>query len=503
MDDQKHVAYSIEETQQHKVVIKVGEQRLTPSQISAEVLRKLKQDAETALGRQTITRAIITVPAYFNDAQRQATKEAAKLAGLEVLQLLSEPNAAALAFGLGMEPQTFAVYDLGGGTFDLSLLQLKRGGLFRVVGTKGDTHLGGDDFDQAIVKWLLDSLEREHKLSLSLENDTHLRARLRAIAEAAKITLTTTPTYTVDLSSVLTIEGQRPDLQITLTREKLAKLIQPFIKRTLDICDEALAQAQLMPDAIDQVLLVGGQTRTPFIKAALQEHYGWQVNDTINPDEVVARGAAILGARYCGYLKEQVRLMDVIPLSLGIALNDGSMKHIIKANTYIPTKVPVKNFTTQRDGQELIRFRVYQGERPMASDNVLIGEVILPLTLSRPAGAPHITCTFQVDRDGSLHVYAQDEDTDAEPVKKTFNREYQLSQDEIEAQIREAEAHKEEDTIASRILQFKEHLRSIHAIIEKDHTAPLHECVQELELALEARDIEKAEGLFASIKRQL
>ena len=304
---------------------------------------------------------------------------------------------------------------------------------------------------------------------------------------------------------MLGIDGPKPNLQVTLTREKLEELIRPFIKKTLDICDQALAEARLTPNAIEQVLLVGGQTRTPFIKAALHEHYGWHVNDTINPDEVVARGAAILGARYCGYLKEQVRLMDVIPLSLGIALNDGSIKPIIKANTYIPTKVPVKNFTTQRDGQELIRFRVYQGERPIASDNVLIGEVILPLTLSRPAGAPHITCTFQVDRDGSLHVYAQDEDTDGEPAKKTFNHEYQLSQDEIEAQIHQAEAHKEEDTIASRIFQLKEHLRSIYAIVEKDHTvrASLHDSIQALELALEARDVEKAENFFASIKQKL
>ncbi len=427
--DQEHVTYEIQETHHHKVVIQIGERSFTPPQISAEVLRKLKNDAEIALGRH-ITKAVITVPAYFNEAQRQATKEAGELAGLHVPRIINEPTAAALAFGLGWEPQTVAVYDMGGGTFDISILRIEHG-LFRVKATGGDTHLGGDDIDLAIVEWLKEEFQRQYGRDLPVEENASLRALLRAKAEQAKIALSSASELTISIPQVLTINEQCFDLNATLNRATFEERVQPLIDRSLAICAAVLKNAHIDAREIDQVLLVGGQTRTPAIRAAIERRFGWKLNTSVNPDEAVARGAAILGARLCGYLKEQVSLWDVIPLSLGIELADGSMERILHANEQIPITVWRKGpqaFTTQRDGQERIRFRIFQGEHPMAADNTLIGEVHLTLTTTRPKGEPRINCMFKVDHDGILHVRAEDADTESEPVEVMFDHVYSVDQ---------------------------------------------------------------------------
>lgn len=502
--DQEHVTYAIEEAQRCKVVVRVRDQVLTPSQISGQVLRKLKEDAEVALGGREITRAVVTVPAYFNDSQRQATKEAADLAGLRVPRIINEPTASALAFGLGPEPQTVAVYDLGGGTFDISILQVDHS-LFKVKATSGDTHLGGDDFDLAIVGWMKESFEREHGMALPVEADDSLRALLREEAERAKIALSTATKYTISLPNLSTADGQSLGLNVTLTRSKLEDLIQPFIERSLKICDLVLEKAGLSADKIHQVLLVGGQTRTPKVKAALRDRYSWTLNESVNPDEAVAQGAAILGARLCGYLKDEVRLWDVIPLSLGIELANGQMDYVILANKEIPVKVWRKGpdaFTTQRSGQERIRFRIFQGERPIAADNVLLGEVVLNLATTRPAGEHRINCMFEVDHDGILHVRAEDADTEGEPIEATFDHVYRMTQEEVEEKLREAESHKEEDAITSRLFQLEEELSQVRETVGSNRPPgdPLLERLDDLTSAIHARDADRAEELLAEIK---
>lgn len=503
--DQTQVTYSIEEVQQHKIAVRIGEQILTPPQISAQVLRKLKEDAEAALGK-TISQAVITVPAYFSESQRQATKEAGELAGLRIPRMINEPTAAALAFGLGAESQTVAVYDLGGGTFDISILRIERG-LFRVKATSGDTHLGGDDFDLAIASWMKEAFQQQHGVDLPLQ-DMNVRSLLRRTAETAKIELTQVTEYTINTPNLFTVDNRALGLDATLTRIELEKLVQPFIDRTLDICDATLEKAGLKPADIDQVLLVGGQTRLPAVKAALRDRYGWTINDSVNPDEAVARGAAVLGARLCGYLKEEVKLWDVTPLSLGIELANGKMDAIIRANEQIPVTKWRKGsqaFTTQRDGQESIRFRIYQGERPIAADNEFVGEVVLNLATTRPAGEVRVNCMFKVDHDGILHVLAEDASTEGEPVEKTFDRFYRLTPQEVEEKLKEAQVHREEDAIASRLFQLEEELTRLRRVINKQKTSDtlLLESLDNLELSIQDRNVTQAEELLAELKSKL
>lgn len=505
-NDQTQVTYSIEEVQQSKVAVRVGEQLLTPPQISAQVLRKLKEDAEAALGK-TISQAVITVPAYFSESQRQATKEAGELAGLRVPRIINEPTAAALAFGLGAQPQTVAVYDLGGGTFDISILRIERG-LFRVKATSGDTHLGGDDFDLAIVSWMKAAFQQQHGVDLPLERDISVRSLLRTTAETAKIELTQVTEYAISTPNLFTVENRALGLEATLTRTKLETLVQPFIDRTLTICDATLEKAGLKPADIDQVLLVGGQTRLPAVKAALRDRYGWTINDSVNPDEAVARGAAVLGARLCGYLKEEVKLWDVTPLSLGLELANGKMDAIIRANEQIPVTKWRKGsqaFTTQRDGQESIRFRIYQGERPLAADNEFVGEVVLNLATTRPAGEVRVKCMFKVDHDGILHVLAEDASTEGEPVEKTFDRFYRLTPQEVEQKLKEALVHRDEDTITSRLFQLEEELTRLRRAINKEKTSDtlLLESLDNLELSIQERNVIQAEELLAELKSKL
>ncbi|WP_243146803.1 Hsp70 family protein, partial [Scytonema sp. UIC 10036] len=284
------------------------------------------------------------------------------------------------------------------------------------------------------------------------------------------------------------------------------QLVQPFIKRTLDVCDATLKEANLQPTDIDQVLLVGGQTRLPAIKEALLHRYGWKINDSVNPDEAVARGAAVLGARLCGYLKDEVKLWDVTPLSLGIELASGKMDVIIRANEQIPITKWRKGsqaFTTQRDGQESIRFRIYQGERPIAVDNEFVGEVVLNLATARPALEVRVNCMFKVDHDGILHVLAQDTSTDGQPVEKTFDRFYRLTQQEVEEKLKEAEVYRDEDTITSRLFQLEEELNRMRCIINQETNNLLLETLEELQFAINRRDVTQAEKLLAEMKNKL
>ena len=500
--DQDQVTYTIAEFQQRKVAVCIGEQQFTPPQISGKVLAKLKADAEAATD-QSIAKAVITVPAYFNESQRQATKEAGELAGLRVPRIINEPTAAALAFGLGAKPQTIAVYDLGGGTFDISILEIKPGGLFRVKATGGDTHLGGDDFDGAIAIWLQQEFTRQHNTTFPPDDNNIRKARLQQAARAAKIALTEATEYTINLSDLCTIDGQSFDLDVTLTRSHFNTLIQAFVDRSLDICDGVLKKSGFKPTEIAQVLLIGGQTRTPAVKEALGDRFGWQVNDTVNPDEAVARGAAVLGARLQGYLRDQVTLWDVTPLSLGLELASGKMDVIIQANQQIPITKWRKGpqaFTTQRDGQERICFRVFQGERPVAVDNTLIGDVMLNLATSRPAGEPRINCMFKVDHDGILHVQAKDSSTDGEPVEATFDHVYRMTQQEVEAKLQEAETYKEQDEITRRLFQLEEELQRLR---KASGTSQMTRELDKIETAINERDPNKAEKQLEKMKAQL
>lgn len=501
--DQQQLAYALEETHQRKVAVRVGEQLYSPPKISAHILRQLKADAEAFLSK-SFTRAVITVPAYFTESQRQATKEAAEHAGLHVPRIINEPTAAALAFGLKQDPQTIAVYDLGGGTFDISILDIKPGGLFRVKAADGDTHLGGDDFDRAIIDWLRQTFKAQHGADLEIKQDRSLRARLKKTVKAIKVGLTTQTDYAVNLPDLCEIEGQSLGLETVLTRTQFEALIQPFVDQTLEICDRVLKKAKLQPTDIQQVLMIGGQTRTPAIKQALRDKYNWLVNDSVNPDEAVAQGAAVLAARLQGYLRDEVTLWDVTPLSLGVELESGKMDVIIDANQQIPItkwRKGAQSFSTNKDGQERIRFRVYQGERPKAADNAYIGELILNLATSRPAGEPRIHCMFKIDQDGILHVRAEDVSTDGEPVEATFDHVYRLTQKEVEAKRQEAEIHQEEDTVTNRLFQIEEELKRLQRTAKERST--ICESLEDLETAISARKIDRAEALLTEVKKQL
>lgn len=499
--DQEQLAYALEQAHQSKVAVKVQEQLFSPSQISSHILKQLKANAEDLLSKP-FTRAVITVPAYFTESQRQATKEAAELAGLHVPRIINEPTAAALAFGLKKDPQTIAVYDLGGGTFDISILEIKPGGLFRVKASDGDTHLGGDDFDKAIIDWLCSTFKAQHQAELDLRRDRILRARLKKAVKAIKMGLTTETDYAVNLPDLCEVDGQPVGLETVLTRDHFEQLIQPLVEQTLGICDRVLQSARMKPSDIQQVLMIGGQTRTPAVKQALRDKYNWTVNDSINPDEAVARGAAVLAARLQGYLMEEVTLWDVTPLSLGVELENGKMEVIIQGNQPIPTTKWRKGsqaFSTSRDGQERILFKVYQGERPIAADNALIGELVLNLATSRPAREPRIHCMFKVDQDGILHIRAEDASTDGEPVEATFDHVYRLTQEEVEARRQEAQTYKEQDERTNRLFQVDEEWNRI-----KPQTGNIKaELIEEMETAINEQNVEQAEKLLADIKQQL
>ncbi len=438
-DSQKFLSYEIVADKNGMVAVKVGDKTYTPQEISAKILMKLKKDAETYLGEK-VDSAVITVPAYFNDAQRQATKQAGEIAGLDVKRIINEPTAAALAYGLDKKSnETIAVYDLGGGTFDISILEVGDG-VFEVKSTSGDTKLGGDDFDEAIIDFLADSFKTEH--GIDLKQDKQALQRLKDAAEKAKIELSTKQETDVNIPFITADESGPKHLQVTLTRSKLEQLVDSLVTKTFDAVKNALKDAKVEPKDIDEIILVGGQTRMPYIQEKVKEFFGKAPHQGVNPDEVVAVGAAIQAGVLGGEVKD-VLLLDVTPLTLGIETLGGVMTPLIERNTTVPTS-QTQVFSTAADNQPSVEIHVLQGERPMAADNKTLGKFILSGIPPAPRGIPQIEVTFDIDANGILNVSAKDKGTGNEQ-KITIKNPTELSDEEIERMKKEAEQFEQED----------------------------------------------------------
>jgi len=460
---QKHVAYSIVDGGNGDAWVEAGGEKYSPSQISAFILGKMKETAESYLGEE-VTQAVITVPAYFNDAQRQATKDAGKIAGLEVLRIINEPTAAALAYGLDKkETQTIAVYDLGGGTFDVTILEIDDG-LFEVKSTNGDTFLGGEDFDMKIVKYLSDEFKKETGVDLS--KDKMALQRLKEAAEKAKIELSSA-TQTEINQPFISMDpngGQPLHMVMKLTRAKLESLVGDLIKATLKPCKDALKDAGISTGDIDEIVLVGGMTRMPKVVEEVSKFFGKEPHKGVNPDEVVAMGAAIQAGVLQGDVKDVV-LLDVTPLSLGIETLGGVFTRLIDRNTTIPTKKS-QVFSTAEDSQNAVTIRVFQGEREMAADNKILGQFNLEDIPPAPRGLPQIEVTFDIDANGIVSVSAKDKGTGKEQVI-TIQASGGLTDDEVEAMVKEAEENAEGDKERKELIEAKNQAESLIHSTEK------------------------------------
>jgi molecular chaperone DnaK len=438
-EDARRKTYKVIEGPNREVRVSMGGKDYSPPEVSAMILQKLKSDAEAYLGEK-VTDAVITVPAYFNDAQRQATKDAGAIAGLNVLRIINEPTAAALAYGLDKKKEeTVAVYDLGGGTFDISVLELGEG-TFMVKSTSGDTHLGGDDFDQKVMDWLCDEFKRDQ--GIDLRNDRMALQRVKEAAEKAKIELSTVQQTEINLPFITADASGPKHLTYTLTRAKLEQLVMDLVEKTLGPCRQALQDAGKTAAQIDEVILVGGQTRMPLVQQKVKQAFGKEPNKGVNPDEVVAIGAAIQAGVLRGEVKD-VLLLDVTPLTLGIETLGGVATPLIPRNTTIPTSKS-QVFSTAADNQPSVEIHVLQGERPMATDNRTLGRFMLDGILPAPRGLPQIEVTFDIDANGILSVRAADKGTGKEQ-KITITASSGLNKDEVEKMRREAESHAAED----------------------------------------------------------